>query len=252
MDGENGEGEPKAQPSDSGAFGEERSPDAHEHLAGISILKGLPEFAVRRLEKMCRWQSYSKGERIFDRTDTSGDVYFIVKGNVRAVDHTKSGQEVAFVEFKTGELFGEFAAIGAELRSATVYALEDSVMAVVPGEEFITFLRKHPEVALRLMLRFAKVIRSLRRRVVELGSMTSAQRIYSELLLMAEPDPSDTSKWVIRNMPEHSEIAEWTGTTQGSVAVAIADLLRVNMVERSPKTLHILDRQRLWKMATKS
>ena len=91
--------------------------------------------------------AYAKGERIFDRSDTSDDVYFIVEGKVRAVDHTKSGQEVAFIEFGTGDLFGEFSAISAEPRSATVYALEDSVTAVVPGEAFIAFLRNRPEVA---------------------------------------------------------------------------------------------------------
>ena len=252
MDGESGDGEPGGQSLNSRPSGEGRPLDAHKHLAGISILEGQTELTVRRLEKMCRWRAYAKGERIFDRSDTRDDVYLIVEGKVRAVDHTKSGQEVAFIEFGTGDLFGEFAAISAEPRSATVYALEDSVTAVVPGEAFIAFLRNRPEVALRLVLRFAKVIRLLKRRVVELGSLTSAQRIFSELFLMAEPDPSDTGKWVIRNMPEHRKFAEWTGTTEGSVALAIAQLLRVDVVERSPHTLHILDRDRLREMATKS
>ena len=53
-------------------------------------------------------------------------------------------------------------------------------------------------------------------------------------------------------MPEHRKFAEWTGTTEGSVALAIAQLLRVDVVERSPHTLHILDRDRLREMATKS
>ncbi len=67
-------------------------------LSGLNLLKDVPSEAVADLEKICHWESYGDGDLIFDRTESSHDVYFIAKGRVRVVGHAKSGQEVAFVD----------------------------------------------------------------------------------------------------------------------------------------------------------
>ena len=79
----------------------------------------------------------------------------------------------------------ELSAIDGEPRSATLNALKDSAVAVVPGEVFVVFLREHPDVACRLMVHLAGIIRSLNNRVVGLSATTVVQRVYGELVRMA-------------------------------------------------------------------
>ncbi len=233
-----------ANPQGSGASRDSEESETGS-LSGLNLLKDMPDEAVADLEKICRWESYGEGDLIFDRTDSSNDVYFIAKGRVRVVGHAKSGQEVAFVDLGEGQHFGELSAIDNSPRSATLYTLEDSLLAIASGEVFIGYTREYPAVALRLMEHFVGTIRTLNKRVVGLSTTTVIQRVYNEILQLAEPDPANPSRWIVRFMPNHSELAVWAGTVPETVAKAIGQLLESQVAKREYKTLHILDRQRL-------
>ena len=237
-----------ADPQGSGSSPRASPADETGDLTGIVLLKDQAKTTIAALEKLCRWETYGEGDLIFDRTDTSSDVYLIVKGSVRVVGHAKSGQEVAFIDLSAGQLFGELSAIDGAARSATLYALEDTMLAVAPGDQFIQFMRDHHEVAVRLMVYLISVIRTLNGRVVGLSTTTVIQRVYNEILQMAEPDASNPRHWIITSMPNHKEIAVWAGTSPETVAKAIGQLLEAQVAKRQNKTLHILGRQRLLEM----
>ena len=217
-------------------------------LRGIKLLENAPDEAVADLEKICRWESYVDGDLIFDRTDASNDVYFIAKGRVRVVGHAKSGQEVAFIDLGEGQHFGELSAIDGAPRSATLYTLDNCLLAVVPGDEFINYTRVYPNVALKMMEHFVGMIRTLNKRVVGLSTTSDVQRVYIEVLQLAEPNPADPSEWIVRFMPHHKELAIWAGTVPETVAKAIGRLLESEVAVREHKTLHIRDRHRLQEM----
>ena len=187
-------------------------------LAGLILLEDESPETIAELAAVCRWETYGEGDLIFDRTDTSTDVYFIVKGSVRVVGHAKSGQEVAFIDLAAGQHFGELSALDNMVRSATLYTLEDSMLAIVSGAVFVEFLRGHPAMALRLMDYFVSMIRTLNSRVVGLSTTSVIQRVYGEILQLAEPDPSNPRRWIINVMPKHKEIAVWAGITPETVA----------------------------------
>jgi CRP-like cAMP-binding protein len=209
------------------------------------LFQNVESDVVEALEGICHWVRAPEGSKVFDRTDTHTDVYFIISGSVRVLDHSKSGQEVAFSDILAGEVFGELSAIDNAARSATVYALEETVLAYVAGDAFVDYLSRYPAMSLRMMTHFVRTIRSLNSRVVGLSSMTNVQRVYSEILNMAEPDPQASGHWLVNKMPQHMEIAVWAGTTPDTVARAIGQLLKVEIAKRRNKTLYILDRQRL-------
>ncbi len=127
----------------------EVEPGGKNNLRSISLLEDLDKATIERLEEISGWYWYPEGELIFDRTDPGSEVYLIVEGSVRIVGHAKSGQEVAFVDLHAGQYFGELSAIDGQARSATLYTLEDSVLAMVAGDVFLEFLDSHPDVSLR-------------------------------------------------------------------------------------------------------
>ncbi len=230
----------------------EVEPGGKNNLRSISLLEDLDKATIKRLEEISDWYWYPEGELIFDRTDTGTEVYLIVEGSVRVVGHAKSGQEVAFVDLHAGQYFGELSAIDGQARSATLYTLEDSVLAMVPGDAFMEFLDANPDVSLGLMRFLVGTVRTLNSRVVGLSSTTVIQRVFTELMQMAEPDPSNPSEWIINHMPHHREIAVWVGTTPETVAEAIGQLFKEKVAKRQYKTLRILDRQRMLEMITAS
>jgi CRP/FNR family cyclic AMP-dependent transcriptional regulator len=218
-------------------------------LAKNSLLLGLSEAALARVKQVVQWIDCEPGHKLFDRGDTSTDVYFVVAGALRVVSHSGIGHEVAFAELNAGAYFGELSALDGKERSATVIATLPSVVAAVPRNEFLMLLRENPDIALRLLGRLAAVVRDLDSRVLDLSSMSSSQRIYVELLRLAEPAPENDGSWIIDPMPNHRELAALVGTEPEDVARAVGRLLQVGVARRVNRMLRIVDRAHIEALA---
>lgn len=73
---------------------------------------------------------------------------------------------------------------------------------------------------------------------------TSAQRLFSELLALAEPDESGEALRIAR-LPRHRELAARIDTTEEAVARAIAEIVREGIAIRDYPGLVIRDEARL-------
>ena len=220
-------------------------PGTEKTLADIKLLRNVDADAVKRLEEICTWYFCAKDDLVFGSDDTSGDVYFIVQGSVRAAENVDSETQVAFVDLEAGNIVGELSAIDNGPRSATIYALEDSIVAMAPKKVFLSYMNDYSEVLVRLMVHFVTTIRVLNNRVVGLSSTTVVQRVYEQLPDIAVDDPVTPNRLIIEMMPKHKEIAVWAGTTPETVARAVGRLLEAKIAKRRFKTLHILDPGRL-------
>ena len=107
-------------------------------LSGVPLLRSLDDAARHALEQRCRWHRYGAHEEIIDRESDSRDVYFIISGRVRVVVHSLPGREIAFHEMDAGDYFGQLAAIDGQPRSASVVALNDSLLASVSPDTFVS------------------------------------------------------------------------------------------------------------------
>jgi CRP-like cAMP-binding protein len=71
------------------------------------------------------------------------------------------------------------------------------------------------------------------------------QRVYRELLRLAEPDPVDSAAWLIPALPTQQDMASRVGTTRETVARALGQILTTGVVQRRGRTLLIRDREML-------
>lgn len=218
-------------------------------LGGNKILVEAQPEVLADIEKKCEWLEYSPGDVVIDQADDTTNVFFVVKGKLKAMDYLFDEQEVALAELGPGDSFGELAAIDLKVRSARVTAMEPTLVASLPSKEFRKLLIACPGMALALLKRFAGFIRTLNTRITALSTLTPHQRIYYELLRISEPNTIGDGSWIIVNIPNHSEIASWVGAEKEIVADAIGKLARDGVVERKHKSLLIKDHPRLQRLA---
>lgn len=214
-------------------------------LAGIPLLEGLEAEEIARLERSCRWRRFREGERVLDSGGGSRDVHFVVSGAVSIVNFSLSGREVTLATAKAGSYFGELAAIDTQPRSASVVALADSLIAALPPQPFLDLLQSHAEVTFRALLRLAEIVRLSDQRIMELSTLAATQRVYAEILRMAEPDSAVAGLWVIRPLPPLREIASRVGTTRETAARALAQLYPTGLARRKGRALYLMDRDGL-------
>ena len=213
------------------------------------LTEATPE-KIAELEKCCKWVEYEADEIVVNLKDETTNVFFIVKGKLRAMDFLNEDEEVSLAELIPGDSFGELSAIDLKVRSARVTTIEPALLASLSSKDFRRLLLDCPGIALAMLKTFASFIRTLNTRITALSTMSPHQRIYQELLRISEPNTGGDGSWIIINAPHHSELASWVGAEKQTVAEAIGSLARDGVIERKHKDLHIKDRARLQRLAS--
>lgn len=116
------------------------------HLA--ELFGGSDPTARAELEANAAWIGLGGGESLFRRGDPGDAAYLVISGRLRVVDDTRG--ERMLNEVGAGETLGEMALLSGEPRSATVYAVRDSLLAKLPADAFHRLVERHPGVLRRI------------------------------------------------------------------------------------------------------
>lgn len=217
-------------------------------LADITIFSDLDAASLSEVEARCRWRNYAPHEQIIDFQDDSKDVFFVTRGTVRVVNFSISGREVAFDDIQAGQIFGELAALDGERRSANVVAITPTTVASMSPRAFQEMLSVEPEIALKLMQRLARIIRTSVERIMDLSTLGANNRVYAEILRLAKKGEIEGNRSIISPVPIHGEIASRVSTTRETVARVMSDLARKGLVKRKGNALEIGDLETLQDM----
>jgi len=210
-------------------------------LDNIELFADLAEDVRRQLAARCQWRKFGAGEKLLTREDKSRDVYFVVSGSVRVVNHSLTGREIAYATIRPGGYMGELSALDNQQRSANVVAIEDSVLGIMKQEEFASLVESSPGIAMKVIHRLARIVRSCDERIMDLSVLTAHQRVYRRLLDLMSPDPVRANSWLIYPLPTQAQIAAHAGTTRETVARVLSQLASSDMVLRKGRTLYIRD-----------
>ena len=99
---------------------------------------------------MITMQQYAAGEIIFSENDVGESAYIIERGRVEVLKML-DGKNVHLAYLGAGEPFGEMGMIDEKPRSATVVAVEETVVRALHRDDFFQNLQVHPEIAIHLL-----------------------------------------------------------------------------------------------------
>jgi predicted acylesterase/phospholipase RssA/CRP-like cAMP-binding protein len=116
------------------------------HLSGL--FDAADPAALAELEADAEWVSLRGGETLFRLGDPGDAAYIVVSGRLRAVDDTAGERTLS--DIGVGETVGEMALLTSDRRSATVYAVRDSLLARLSAEVFHRLIERHPYVLQRI------------------------------------------------------------------------------------------------------
>lgn len=102
-------------------------------------------------------QKFKAGDLIIRENDPGSEAYTLEVGRVEVTKEV-AGKRVQLAQLYPGETFGEMSMIDDKPRSASITALEDTEVRVIPRDEFFEAFRTNPDVA-------AQVLRTLMERL---------------------------------------------------------------------------------------
>ena len=87
------------------------------------------------------------------------------------------GRAITLTNVGPGEIFGELAMFGGEVRSATVEAIEEVEAVAILADDLKRLLNDHPEIAVKLLEALAQKLREANERI----SRQSFQKVSSRV-----------------------------------------------------------------------
>lgn len=214
-----------------------------EHQGGYEFPDGSTLHAcgadgVAALAQHWTESNFTPKSVIVSEADTDDDVFFVVKGLARAATFTDNGREVLYSDLPRGDAFGIFAAIDGEPRSTNVFAKEHSRVARISAAQFREVLYTHRDVNEAFIRYLVDRIRYLSGRMTEATTLSTEQRLCSQLLRMCEKIGPD--KGLIEKLATQQELATLISSQRESVGREMSKLKDQGLILREGKSLNIL------------
>ncbi|MBV9866156.1 MAG: DUF1003 domain-containing protein [Abitibacteriaceae bacterium] len=126
-------------------------------MIDLAALKQIPIFSAMDDEELAGIRSimdeetFIPGEIIISEEGSCDYFYVVLQGEAKVFVHDASGQEVLLDEIEPGEYFGDLPLLTGEPSSSHVQAKSEVVALALDRNEFLAFLREHPDAAIDVL-----------------------------------------------------------------------------------------------------
>jgi CRP/FNR family transcriptional regulator, cyclic AMP receptor protein len=214
-----------------------------ELLRGVSLFSELSEVELDKIARVAVPRSYPGGSVILREGDPGDTCYVLRSGRARVVRQHADGRAITLTNLGPGEIFGELAMFGGEVRSATVEAIDDVQAIAILAGDLKRLLNEHPEIAVKLLGALAERLRETNARIARQSFQKVSSRVAGVLAELAETGthakpsldaPSGTrSGGSADNIVVHStqaDLAQLAGTSREAASRFLATLQRAGIV----------------------
>jgi CRP/FNR family transcriptional regulator, cyclic AMP receptor protein len=168
-----------------------------DDVRSVNYFHGLSDADAERFAGELTARTYQPRELILVEGDPAVGFYFLRSGKARIFRTGADGREQSFRLVSKGDTFGEVPVFDAAPNPASVETLETSEVILFPSEVVTDLVRRHPEVALPLLVHFAKRLRSFTELVEQISLQTVPSRIARYLYHLAREEGVQTAAGVV-------------------------------------------------------
>ena len=153
--------------------------------AGVPIFRVLPAEGMDELGQAMHHRRFAKGELVVAAGEPVAHLVVVAHGRLKQVHVSASGREQVVRVLGPGDFLGEMALFAPAVHEQDLVAAEESDCCMVPREAVQALMRRHPDVAVRLVESLAQRLAEAEQLIVDLGLRDVGQRLAAELLRAA-------------------------------------------------------------------
>jgi CRP/FNR family transcriptional regulator, anaerobic regulatory protein len=218
--------------------------------AGVPFLRALPDDALAELGRSMHHRHVEHGQVLALAGEPIEHLVVVAQGRLRVTRATAGGREQVLRTLGPGELLGELALFTPAVHEGELTAIEPSDVCLLSRQAVQDLMRRHAEVAVRLVEALARRLTQAERTIADLGLHDVGQRLAGELLrASASGEPAGDGTRVRLPVPWR-EIAMRIGTTPESLSRRLRTLEAAGVLRQErARTVIILDPVRLRQLA---
>jgi len=219
-------------------------------LRQAPLFSALDDEAATALRASMSETRLRRGEILFREGDSGDRLYVIMEGKIKLGRTSPDGRENLLAIQGPGQMFGELSLFDPGPRSATVTAVTDATFVSLSHEDLLKWLDGRPTVARGLLAQLAGRLRKANDVVADLVFSDVPGRVAKALLDLADRfgRTADDGVHVHHDLTQE-ELAQLVGASRETVNKALADFVSRGWLRLEPRSVVILDVERLSRRA---
>jgi CRP/FNR family transcriptional regulator len=215
-------------------------------LSLVDVLEPLSEEELEEVSTRCPSFSLDAGQEFYASSEHDGGLFLLEEGHVVIYKMTSSGKQITFAVHSAGTVLP-----AQRLQGLAAQAIESSVLAFMRREDLEYFLRRKPQMGLRLMDLLAGNLRLMDARISDVIHKRVSARLASliEWLIDEEGIVDGSGDRVIPYHYTHEQLGTIIGARRVAVTLAFRDLQDEGLVEVRRRRIHVKDPNLLQRIA---
>jgi CRP-like cAMP-binding protein len=191
-------------------------------LRRVALFASLDQSELELLAAAARRVQFPRGSIVFQEGDPGEFLLVLAKGRVKVSLLGENGAETVVSFLEPPAVLGEIALLDESPRSATVMTLEPTEFLQIGRAPFLALIKRHPEVALRIMAQLSRALRRVTEHVRSLAMFDVHGRMLRALLVLAQQQGErDRARMTLRPRPTIKELAFMCGCTREAAGRAL-------------------------------
>lgn len=215
-----------------------------------SILTNLPEDECADLYSHMQEQRYGKGEVIFREGAVASGIFFVKKGKVKKYQVDQTGREQIIYVANAGELIGYHAILADERYPDSAATLEESVIAFIPKEDFMTIMGRSTVLPRRLLKALSHEFTVLANSISVFAQRSVKERLAITLIVLREKFKQETvaGEDIMINL-SRSDLANMVGTGKENIVRFLTEFKAAGILTSHSRKICIKDIKQLIKVS---
>ena len=219
---------------------------AADLLRFVPLFSELSEPELEKISRVAVPRRYPAGAVILREGDPGDTCYVLRLGRARVTRQHADGRTITLTNLGPGDIFGELAMFGGEVRSATVEALDDVQAVAILASDLKRLLNDHPEIAVKLLAALGAKLREANARISRQSFQKVSSRVAGVLAELTETGTPTAARPRSRDGParrdaDHArqdvevrstqaDLAQLAGTSREAASRFLATLQRAGVV----------------------
>ncbi len=208
-----------------------RAAQTGELLRAVPLFSTLSAPELDKIARVAVPRRYEAGNIVLREGDPGDTCYILQRGRARVTRQHADGRTITLTNLGPGEIFGELAMFGGEVRSASVEALDDVQAVAILAGDLKRLLNDHPEIAVKLLGALGEKLREANARIARQSFQKVSSRVAGVLAELAETGSHvDGPPREVVVQSTQADLAQLAGTSREAASRFLATLQRAGVV----------------------
>jgi len=217
------------------------------------IFAALSDEEAATIMQLARVVNHPAKHTIFQVGEAGDHLLVVMQGRVKVSLISPDGKEAILSILEPGDVFGEMALLDGEPRSASVATMENCSFLVLWRRDFLPFLERNPQVALKLLAALSKRLRSTNDMVGNLSFLHLPARLARILLNLGQQYGKLTAEGIAIGLKlSQEELGNLVGVSRESVNRQIRVWVESGVLDYTHGTIILKDSDVLFRESLSS